>query len=144
MNDLMEEQRREWRALYEQIRAVLQQYGEEDDCPRRKDYLLVSENLGVWQHRIELSQLAMLRPVVIKTLQKLLVSYPNWEIAVVVGSPNAEDNWPSMGLLISEDEIMDGLQRQYFPPEYQSIEYEGSRPQGSRFRDILFTNPGPF
>jgi len=50
----------------------------------------------------------------------------------------------SMGLVISEDEITDGLQRQYFPKKYQSIEYEGSRPQGSRSSDILYTDPGPF
>ena len=50
----------------------------------------------------------------------------------------------SMGLVISEDEITDGLQRQYLPKKYQSIEYEGSRPQGSRFSDILYTDPGPF
>jgi len=30
-SDLMEEQRREWRALYDQIRPLLQQFGEEDD-----------------------------------------------------------------------------------------------------------------
>src|SRR5262245_27138256 len=89
-NDLAEEQRREWLALYDQIRAVLQQFGEEDDYPGRKDFWLFNENLGLWQHKIEMGKLDMLRPVVIKSLQKLLIGYPNWEIAVSVTSPEAE------------------------------------------------------
>jgi len=108
----------------------------------RKDCLLLDENLGVWQHKIETSNLEMLRPVVIKSLQKLLVGYSNWEIVIAVSSPGKEKVWPSMGLVISEDEIIDGLQRQYFPKEFQSIEYEGSRPQGYRFGDVIYSAPG--
>jgi hypothetical protein len=86
----------------------------------------------------------MVRPVVVKSLQKLLQGYPNWDIAIAVASPEKENAWPAMGLTIRDDEIIDGLQRQYFPKEFQTIVYEGSRPQGSRFEDILFSNPGPF
>ena len=68
--NLIEEQGREWLALYSQIRALLQQFGKEDDSSGEKDYLLVSDNLGLWQHRIETSNLAMVKPVVIKSLQK--------------------------------------------------------------------------
>src|SRR5262245_2670282 len=143
-NDLAEEQRREWLALYDQIRAVLQQFGEEDDYPGRKDFWLFNENLGLWQHKIEMGKLDMLRPVVIKSLQKLLIGCPNWEIAVSVTSREAEHAWAAMGLVISDAEMIDGLQLQYFPKEFQSIEYEGSRPQGSRFGEILYTDPGPF
>jgi hypothetical protein len=143
-SELDEEQKREWRALYDRIRPLLKQFGEEDDGGKWKDFLLLSENFGLWQHRIETSDLKMIKPEVVKSLQKLLIGYPNWEIAIAVASPKAEEPWPSMVVVISEDEIMDGLQRQYFPPDYQSIEYEGSRPRGSSFRDILFTNPGPF
>jgi hypothetical protein len=137
--DVREEQRREWVALYNQIRPVLQQFGEEDDHPGRKDYWLVNENLGLWQHRIETSNLKMVRPVVIKSLRKLLIAYPNWEITVAVTSPGTENVWPAMGLVIRDDEIIDGLQRQYFPKEFQAVEYEGSRPQGSRFGDVVYS-----
>ena len=95
-SDVREEQRREWVALYNQIRPVLQQFGEEDDHPGRKDYWLVNENLGLWQHRIETSNLEMVRPVVIKSLRKLLIAYPNWEITIAVTSPGAENVWPVM------------------------------------------------
>jgi hypothetical protein len=143
-SDLMEEQRREWRTLYDQIRPLLQQFGEEDDGGEWKDYLLLDENLGLWHHRIETSNLEIVRPAVVKSLQRLLIGYPNWEIVIAVGNPGKKKIWPAMGLVISEDEIVDGLQRQYFPKEFQSIEYEGSRPQGSHFSDILYTDPGPF
>jgi hypothetical protein len=138
------QQRREWAYLYDRIREVLRQFGEEDDYPERKDYWFVNENWGLWQHKIETSNLEMVRPVVVKSLQKLLQGYPNWDIAIAVASPEKENAWPAMGLTIRDDEIIDGLQRQYFPKEFQTIVYEGSRPQGSRFEDILFSNPGPF
>jgi len=139
--NLIEEQGREWLALYSQIRALLQQFGKEDDSSGEKDYLLVSDNLGLWQHRIETSNLEMVKPVVIKSLQKLLSGYPNWEIAITIGSPGKEKSWPSMCLIIGDNEIIDGLQRQYFPEEYKTIEYEGSRPLGSRFGDVIYSQP---
>jgi hypothetical protein len=37
-----------------------------------------------------------------------------------------------MGLTIRDHEIIDGLQRQYFPREFQSIRYRGSRPGTER------------
>jgi hypothetical protein len=75
--NLIEEQEREWLALYSQIRALIQQFGKEDDGSDEKDYLLVGDNLGLWQHRIETSNLEMVKPVVIKSLQRLLNVYPN-------------------------------------------------------------------
>jgi hypothetical protein len=126
--NLIAEQEREWLALYSQIRALLQQYGKEDDGTDEKDYLLVGDNLGLWQHRIETSNLEMVKPVVVKSLQKLLNGYPNWEIAITIGSPEKENSWPSM-------------QRQYFPKEFKTIEYEGSRPLGSRFGDVIYSQP---
>jgi hypothetical protein len=143
-SDPRKQQRREWVYLYDRIREVLRRFGEEDDYPGRKDYWLVNENWGLWQHRIETSNLEMVRPVVVKSLQKLLQGYSNWEISIAVTSPEADDAWPTMGLVISEDEIVDGLQRQYFPEQFRTIAYEGSRPQGSRFHDIIYLGLKPF
>jgi hypothetical protein len=42
------------------------------------------------------------------------------------------ENWPEMGLIIRGPEIIDGLQRQYFPAEYRNLAYEGSRPGTDR------------
>ena len=139
--NLIEQQEREWLALYSKIRALLQRFGKEDDGSDEKDYLLVGDNLGLWQHRIETSNLEIVKPVVIKSLQKLLDGYPNWEIAVRVGSPAKEKSWPGMCLIISDDEIIDGLQREYFPEEFKTIEYEGSRRLGSQFGYVIYSQP---
>ena len=139
--NLIDEQEREWLSLYSQIRALLQQYGKEDDGTDEKDYLLVDDNLGLWQHRIETSNLEIVKPVVVKSLQRLLNGYPNWEIAITIGSSVKEKAWPSMCLIIGDNEVIDGLQREYFPEEFKTIEYEGSRPLGSRFGDVIYSQP---
>ena len=136
-SELDAEQEREWALLYGQIKAVLQQYGEEDDGGEEKDYLLLDDNLGLYRHRIETGKLELVQPVVVKSLQKLLIGYPNWEIVVALGRSFG-------GLVIRDDEIMDGLRRENLPKEFQTIEYEGSRPQGSKFGDIMYSGSGPF
>jgi hypothetical protein len=134
--DLREEQQREWSALYDQIRGVLRQFGQEDDFPNVKDYLLVDDNLGLHQHRVETGRVELAKPVVVASLQKVLIGYPNWEIVIALGRFG--------GLVIRDDEIIDGLQRQHLPEELQTIEYEGSRPQGSQFGDLMYSGPWRF
>lgn len=57
----------------------------------------------------------------------MIGAYPGWEIVVaVVHRPNYKD-WPKMGLYIRPHEIIDGLQRQYFPKEFRDIAYDGAR-----------------
>jgi hypothetical protein len=135
-SELDAEQCREWATLYDQIKSVLQQYGQENDSAEEKDYLLVDDNLGRYKHRIESGKLELAQPVMVKALQKLLIGYPNWEIVVALGSFG--------GLVIRDDEIMDGLRRENLPKEFQTIEYEGSCPQGSRFGDIMYSGSEPF
>ncbi len=84
--DLEVEQKREWTALYDQIQEVLAPFGEPDD-EEEKGYLLVGDNLGSFEHRIETNNLEIVKPVAIKALQKLLAGYPNWEIMIAVCSP---------------------------------------------------------
>jgi hypothetical protein len=79
------EQCREWAILYDQIKSVLQQYGEENDGTEGKEYLQVDDNSGWYKHRIEANKLELAQPVVVKSLQKLLTGYPNWEIVVALG-----------------------------------------------------------
>lgn len=134
--DPREAQRREWVALYDRSRQVLLQCGEEDDPPERKDFLLVDDNLGLFQHRIETSNPELVKPV--------LAGYPNWEIVIALGSPEKEASRPCMCVVIRDDEIIDGLQRQYLPKEFEAIAYEGSRPMGSQFGDVIYSGPWRF
>jgi hypothetical protein len=71
-----------------------------------------------------------------------MLDFPKREIVYAVLSPTEDEDWPDMGLLIRKDIIIDGLQRQHFPPEYQSIAFEGSRP-GDLRDSIAYTPPHP-
>jgi hypothetical protein len=61
------------------------------------------------------------QPALVKSLQKLLMGYPNWEIVVALGRESG-------GLVVRDDEIMDGLRRENLPEESKMVEYEGSHP----------------
>jgi hypothetical protein len=127
------EQEREWSLLYEQIREMLRRVGEE------KHYCLLDYNMGLYRHRVETERLEFVQPAVIKSLQKLLSG---------LGDRDCSRQWG--GVVIRDDEIIDGLQRQHLPMEFQTIEHEGSRPLGSQFGDIMYSGlsiavtPGPF
>jgi hypothetical protein len=69
----------------------------------------------------------MLQLRIVKAMQAVVSEFPGWDIVVAMDVPSAENTWPLMGLIVRKDEIIDGLQRQYFPVAYQNIEYEGSR-----------------
>ncbi len=115
-----------WTKLYDEIGRVLSQFGIEDATG--EDYWIVDRPYGYDQHNVNISNLKMLDPQVVYSLQKILKKFRGWEIFITVYIPLSEgDRWPDMGLIIREHEIIDGLQRQYFPPEYRSIQYEGSR-----------------
>lgn len=133
---MSEERRREWLRLYRRIKTVLKQYGKADywtkDGFHVADYLLVDDDWGNQSHKVEIHSLHMLQPTVMKSLQGLLRDFPNWDIFVQVDVPGTEDTWPRMSLFIGKDHIYDVLERKHFPPEYQSLAYEGAIPLGSK------------
>lgn len=122
-----DEQGRTWNRLYGEIKAVLRRFGTENHFGEA-DYLLVDDNYGWQQHKIEIHKLHMLDPVVVKSLRPLLRQTPDWEIVIAVDIPGTEQTWPRMGVIIRDHEIIDGLQREYLPQEWRSVVYEGSRP----------------
>ena len=69
----------------------------------------------------------MLRPPVVTALQELITEFPGWQITVTITVRGHYDDWPNMGLYIRPHEVIDGLQRQYFPKELQDLKYEGAR-----------------
>lgn len=114
MNEKEEEQRNDWAILYDQIKGVMGRFGAEDYFGKG-DYLLVDDNIGHKWHTIEIHRLSMLQPAVVKSLQTLLRDFPDWEVVIAVDIPGTEGFWPPMGLTIRLDEIVDGLQRPFFP-----------------------------
>jgi hypothetical protein len=122
----------EWAALYEQISSELKRFGNEDAFGNG-DYWLLDDNCGSYaQHKLYLTNLRLLHTPFVKVLQHVLSAYPPWEIVVAVAVRGEEANWPEMGLIIRAHEIVDGLQRRYFPPAYRAVAFEGSRPGSDR------------
>jgi hypothetical protein len=79
------------------------------------------------QHKLYVNNLDLLAPSVVKLLQNTLADFPDWEIVIAIDLSNKGHSWPNMGLTIRAHEIIDELQRQYFPPQFQGIRYEGTR-----------------
>ena len=125
-SDLRVRQEAEWQTLHDRITELLDRYGKKDGLGEG-DYWLVDDNLGLWRQKVEVQNLNLLQPSIIKQLQGLLADYPDWEITVRVDIVGQEDTLPPMGLLISTDEIFDDLQRQFLPPEFRNITYPGSK-----------------
>lgn len=122
-----EAQERAWESLYQEIQHVLKPFGAEDHFGRA-DYLLVDDNYGHRRHTIEIHKLRMLDPSLIQQLRALLHEFESWSIVILVDIPGTEDKWPPMGLIIRKHELIDGLQRDFFPEEFRSVQFEGSRP----------------
>lgn len=126
-NEEEEEQDRIWELLYGKIISLLQKFGVEDQYGNG-DYLVVNDNYGWRRHKIEVQKLHMLRPEIVKLLQLLLKDFADWDIGIAVDIPGTEKTWPLMGLIIRRHEIIDGLLREYLPPDVRQFEYPGSRP----------------
>jgi len=121
-----DEQGLQWEKLYAALLEFLQQQGTEGEN-RSADFWVDDDNLGTLQQKIYVRNLKLLDPVVVSGLQRMLLGYPGWEIAIAVSVPGTDELWPDMGLTIRNHEIIDGLQREYFPEPYRHYSYVGSR-----------------
>lgn len=127
MTDWDEKQVENWHLLFEGVSKILMQYGAEYHSGKG-DYLLVEDNYGWQRITFSVQNLTMLKPDIIRRLRDLLSDFQEWEIVVAVDIPGREKTWPVMGLTIRKREVIDGLQRQYFPQEFQNWQYEDSKP----------------
>ncbi len=116
----------EWQILHDLITEALDRYGKKDAFGRG-DYWLVDEDLGAYRHKLEVQNLDLFHPNIIKSLQSLLVGYPDWEIMFRVDVIGKEKEWPAMGLVIHDDGIIDDLRREFLPEKFRSIVYEGTK-----------------
>ena len=127
------EQMRIWEMLYVRLKDTLDELGRED-WRGHGDYWIISDNWGIPQHKLHINNLDLLAPSVVKLLQGILADCPGWEIVVAIDLEEKGFHWPDMGLTIRPHEIIDELQREYFPKQYQGIKYERSRKaDGSHF-----------
>jgi hypothetical protein len=121
-DDDLTEQERNWGILYDRVSEVLRQFGTEDPFGKA-DYLLVDDNYGWERHIVEVQKLHMFEVPVVKKLQSILREFPGWEVNMAVDVPGTEQTWPNMGITIRADAVIDELQRQYLPSEFQTLKY---------------------
>jgi len=112
--------------LLVEINALLEQFGKRDSL-EPGDYSIYQDYWGFPQVKVSIGNLKLLEPTIVDKLQHIVGAYQGWEIVVAVALKNHYSDWPEMGLYIRPHEIIDGLQRQYFPKEFQSIAYKGAR-----------------
>jgi hypothetical protein len=113
--------------LYPRVEKLLERFGRPDYLPGQPDghYSVHGDYSGYPQIVVFVGDLKMLRPTVIYELQRLIKEFADWQVEVTVAV--RRHDWPNMGLYIRPHEIIDGLQRQYFPKEFQDIAYAGAR-----------------
>ena len=128
-NNLDRKQAETFEQLYHRVDNLLERFGQPDFLPGRSqgDFAVHGDFSGYPQVVTFVHNLELLRPNVINELQRLIKEFPGWEIEVTVAVRGHDDDWPKMGLYVRPNEIIDGLQRQYFPKEFQDIEYVGAR-----------------
>ncbi len=115
--------------LYERVEATLEMFGRPNYLPGQRygDYSVHGDYSEYPQVVVFVNNLDLLRPSVVNALQQLLTDFPGWQIDLMVAVRGHYSDWPNMGLSIRKDEVLDGLQRQYFPKAYQGLAYEGGR-----------------
>jgi hypothetical protein len=126
MSDAYTEQERVWGILYARLEKILRRFGRSDYLGHA-DYWLLDDNWGPKQHKLYITSLNMLAPKIVKLLQAALAEFPDWEIVAAVALDGSGKSWPEMGVTIRAHEIVDDLQRQFFPKEFQGITYERSK-----------------
>ena len=123
MSETYSEQERVWGILYARIENILRRFGK-SDCCGHADYWLLDDNWGPKQHKLYITNLNMLAPNIVKLLQAALADFPDWEIVAAVALDGPGKSWPEMGLIIRAHEIVDDLQRKFFPEKLQGIVYD--------------------
>jgi len=110
-----------WNVMYRKISDQLGQFGAEDAFGKG-DYWVLDDNYGFRSNKVCINRLSFLQPMVVRSLQDLLKDVPDWEIVVAIDVPGQEA-WPPMGFRIRAAEIVDDLKRQYFPSEFQRVQF---------------------
>jgi hypothetical protein len=113
--------------LRTRVKDVLKKYGEPDTALSDGDYTVEGDYLGTAEIVIFIGNLAMLAPNIIQSLHNVIKEFPGWQIVMTVAVRGHLDDWPNMGLYIRPHEIIDALQRQFFPKEFQGFKYPGAR-----------------
>jgi hypothetical protein len=117
----------QFESLRNSVIQLMKQFGKPDFVDGKGDFCVIGDYWGYPQIKIDIHELALLQPNIVRSLQQVLSRFPEWEIVYTVVVEDHLYDWPDMGLYIRSHEILDTLQRQYLPKSLQDIKYEGSR-----------------
>jgi hypothetical protein len=114
--------------LEARVDRLLERFGRPDYLPGQPygDYQVHGDYSEYPQVVVFVENLKLLQPPVVSALQQVVKEFPGWQIDLMVTLRGHED-WPNMGISIRANGIVDDLQRQYFPAEFQDLAYEGAR-----------------
>lgn len=120
--------------LFKRLARTLRQFGR-----NWQDYFLAKERLWAYRHLVFTDSAPLLRSSAIKSLQKVLVDFPDWEIIICVVNQESDSEdvrlygfeWPDSQVIIRDDAIIDSLNRDRLPREFRDLVIEGSRPDTS-------------
>ncbi len=115
--------------LRERVDKLLERFGRRDFMPGQPlgDYSVHGDYSEYPQVVVFIGNLELLRPPIVNAVQQLLKEFPGWQVDLMVALLDHVKDWPNMGISIRASEIVDDLQRQYFPKEFRNIAYEGAR-----------------
>jgi hypothetical protein len=115
--------------LYPRVGLLLKRFGRPDFLRGQPegDFSVHGDYSEYPQVVVFIHNLGLLRQPVVSALQQLLKEFPGWQIDLMIGLWDHLNDWPNMGISIRANEIVDDLQRQYFPKEFQDLVFEGSR-----------------
>jgi hypothetical protein len=113
-----------WQSLHDKATATLDAFGTKD-YRGRADYWIIDDDWGPDLLQVEIKNPRMLQRDAIGALKRVLDAYPGWQIVVRVFARKGEAPLPQMGLLISDGRVFDDLKREYLPPEFRQLTYEG-------------------
>jgi hypothetical protein len=116
--------------LQDRVDKLLERFGRPDFMPgqpARGDYSVHGDYSEYPQVVVFVHNLELLRQPAVSALQGLVREFPGWQIDLMVGLWDHLKDWPSMGISIRANEIVDDLQREYFPKQYQDLAFEGAR-----------------
>lgn len=120
--------------LFKRMARTLRQFGR-----NRHDYFLAKERGWAYRHLVFTDSAPLLRSSAIRSLQRLLVDFPDWEIIICVVNQESDSEdvrlygfeWPDSQVIIRDDAIIDSLNRDRLPRDFRDLVIEGSRPDTS-------------
>src|SRR5262245_10388141 len=102
---LHEERLRTFGHLDNVIEQFMSQFGRPDSLSTDGDFCVIGDYWGYPQVKVGIHDLALLRPEIVKGLQRIIADFPEWEIVYTVAVRGHYDDWPDMGLYICAQEI---------------------------------------